>query len=196
MLTSFNAIYKKYGKTHETLPNATAVTEVKQSGGGVIIGTVRNPFAYYVSLWAYGCAKKGGLFQNLCKRFPDEIGTLYVDGLPQTFCRWLRFVMDLKPNRFGLITNRFVRSYCLRDHTALCDSSKIIVDRMLRTESLASDLETAMRDAGFKSYLFDHGTKRNASEYDHYSRYYDDETIDLVRQIDTDLLLLYGYIFE
>jgi hypothetical protein len=33
-----------------------------------IIGSIRNPWTWYVSLWAYGCMKKGGLYTRLTKR--------------------------------------------------------------------------------------------------------------------------------
>jgi len=33
-----------------------------------IIGSIRNPLDWYVSLWAYGCSKKGALFNNLTNR--------------------------------------------------------------------------------------------------------------------------------
>ena len=33
-----------------------------------IIGSIRNPFEWYVSLWAYGCNKKGSLFKKLTNK--------------------------------------------------------------------------------------------------------------------------------
>jgi hypothetical protein len=35
----------------------------------IIFGNIRNPWDWYVSLWAFGCMKKGGLY----KKFPDNI---------------------------------------------------------------------------------------------------------------------------
>jgi hypothetical protein len=34
----------------------------------LIVGSVRNPWNWYVSLWAFGCGKKGGLYNRLTKR--------------------------------------------------------------------------------------------------------------------------------
>jgi len=34
----------------------------------IIIGSIRNPWHWYVSLWAYGCMKKGGLYNRLTNR--------------------------------------------------------------------------------------------------------------------------------
>lgn len=35
----------------------------------VIIGSVRNPWDWYVSLWAYGCGKKGTVYSRTTRRF-------------------------------------------------------------------------------------------------------------------------------
>lgn len=35
------------------------------SGGRFFLGSVRNPWDWYISLWAYGCDRKGALFANL-----------------------------------------------------------------------------------------------------------------------------------
>lgn len=34
----------------------------------LIIGSIRNPWDWYVSLWAYGCSNRGGLWQRLNQR--------------------------------------------------------------------------------------------------------------------------------
>jgi len=33
-----------------------------------IVGSIRNPWTWYVSLWAFGCGRKGGLYTRLTKR--------------------------------------------------------------------------------------------------------------------------------
>ena len=37
--------------------------------GRPILGSVRDPWSYYVSLWAYGCLQKGGLHRRLTKKY-------------------------------------------------------------------------------------------------------------------------------
>ena len=43
---------------------------VKESGSRVIVGSIRNPWDWYVSLWAYGCKTKelGGIYNKLKRR--------------------------------------------------------------------------------------------------------------------------------
>lgn len=47
----------RYGHKHNRLKESTA--------GRRIVGSVRNPFDWYVSLWSYGCAGKGTLYWQL-----------------------------------------------------------------------------------------------------------------------------------
>jgi hypothetical protein len=51
----------KYGHKHMRLEDSAA--------GRVVVGSVRNPFDWYVSLWAYGCAGKGTLHWQLTASF-------------------------------------------------------------------------------------------------------------------------------
>ena len=41
--------------------------------GKFIVGSIRNPWKWYVSLWAFGCSGRGSLRNNLTKRNPYEI---------------------------------------------------------------------------------------------------------------------------
>lgn len=41
------------------------LVEWEKHSGKVIIASVRNPWAWYVSLWAFGCAKRGKVFRHL-----------------------------------------------------------------------------------------------------------------------------------
>ncbi|HET6592802.1 MAG TPA: hypothetical protein VFG48_07790, partial [Xanthomonadales bacterium] len=40
------------------------------AGGRCVIGSVRNPWDWYVSLWAYGCAGRGKVRRYLTQPFP------------------------------------------------------------------------------------------------------------------------------
>jgi len=61
-------------------------------GNQHVIGSIRDPFSYYVSLWSYGCLRKGGLFERLITRnhfgiklkwykqaYHTSIGSLFID---------------------------------------------------------------------------------------------------------------------
>jgi hypothetical protein len=90
------------------------------ASGRKIIGSVRNPWDWYVSLWAFGCGGKGGLHERLTSRVDmhrlhnplqwvraatglfgrsaREWREVYGDRHdPALFQRWLRMMFD--PNR-------------------------------------------------------------------------------------------------
>jgi hypothetical protein len=56
---------KEIGK-HNALEELS-VTEQTEIAGKKILGNIRNPWDWYVSLWAFGCMGKGGLYKN----FPE-----------------------------------------------------------------------------------------------------------------------------
>lgn len=49
------------------------------------VGNVRNPWDWYVSLWAYGCLKKGGLYKKMTTK-----ERLTIAKLPQTIKTYLK----------------------------------------------------------------------------------------------------------
>ena len=99
---------------HERLPEGFPV------GGRKLLGSVRNPWDWYVSLWAYGCGGHGGLHGQLTgprrwrghgfrqrpalamQRLLSEVGRsarewrrLYADAAnPALFREWLRQIHD------------------------------------------------------------------------------------------------------
>lgn len=54
---------QSYGKKHGRLPLDMDLQDRK------IIGSIRNPWDWYVSLWAFGCGDRGGLHKRLTSRF-------------------------------------------------------------------------------------------------------------------------------
>jgi hypothetical protein len=101
-------------------------------------GNVRNPWNWYVSLWAFGCMKKGGLYDQLARKsFLRKIKkpTLFFESKnewqivyanhedPALFRRWLKMVLVEKrneiagfgnnsiPDFMGLMTYRYLHLY-------------------------------------------------------------------------------------
>ncbi|KAJ8608881.1 hypothetical protein CTAYLR_005277 [Chrysophaeum taylorii] len=61
--------------------------------GAFVVGSVRNPFDWYVSLYAYGCARKGSLFATLRARelVPAGLGRVLDDASnTSNFQIWMR----------------------------------------------------------------------------------------------------------
>lgn len=67
-------------------------------GGKLVIATVRNPWDWYVSLWAYGADGKSAIRKYLAKHLPaPELARLYDTSAPQqAFRRWLALMHDPK----------------------------------------------------------------------------------------------------
>jgi hypothetical protein len=112
-----------------------------RSAGKYIVGSVRNPWDWYVSQWSYGCAGQGALRRRLCGRrlfrlFEKPVSELtkpvarwretYKDHRdPEGFNRWLKMVFDPYRRKdlgegyskspiskfAGLMTYRYVRIY-------------------------------------------------------------------------------------
>ena len=138
-------------------------------------GSIRSPWAYYVSLWAYGCAGHGGIRVALAEH--PASAEWYGDPRdPAPFRRWLpRVLCDhealaLTPPRVrkngaarfaGLLTLRFAEWYWRPDAIAeardipdldafsAIDQSACFVDDFIRQERLGRDLLAAVNRAGF-----------------------------------------------
>jgi hypothetical protein len=73
------------GETHAWSKHKAAQDVVKQPGD-LWVMSVRNPFDYYVSLWAYGRKSQRGLYRAVD---PSMRGALYGNVEPTTFQRWM-----------------------------------------------------------------------------------------------------------
>jgi hypothetical protein len=56
--------------------------------GKKVIGSIRNPWEWYISLWAYGCAKRGGLYKRFTQTqkfkhiiYPYGKGSYIIKGM-------------------------------------------------------------------------------------------------------------------
>jgi hypothetical protein len=111
-------------------------TENQRNSGKIILSSIRNPWDWYVSLWAFGCSGKGGLRNRVVENNKERTNTepkdweaVYADkndtGL---FREWLHMLLDplnkslihedfgsddLARNR-GFMTYRYMR-LCWKD---------------------------------------------------------------------------------
>ena len=88
-----------------------------------IVGSIRNPWDWYVSLWSFGCQGKGGLYNRITSRiftglynlkFPVKTVKAFINELikpidkwqylysdwnnPELFREWLKLIFDPKRN--------------------------------------------------------------------------------------------------
>lgn len=176
-----------------------------------LIGTIRNPFDFYLSLWSYGCQGKGNQFSRHLKHDPDD-AYLYLDSSRKDyFKKWLFLVINdqrvykpfdielMKKYDIGLLTLEFFYTYLRDDYSYLLESKSkkdfkefshiLKIEEVNKTilplmESLGLVITQQVKDK-FKKNEFD----RNKSNHKLREEYYDQEMIDLVLKKD-------WYIFE
>lgn len=116
----------------------------QRSPNKIMVGNIRNPWDWYVSLWAFGCMKRGTLYKQVTKidlkriiNNPKSIFTamkwrsVYSDRSdPKTFQKWLKMIFS-KDGAYhckkeygrspistfaGLLTFRYLRLYTSQFH--------------------------------------------------------------------------------
>ncbi len=102
-------------------------------GGRAVLGSIRNPWDWYVSLWAYGCTGQGTLYDILVETEPAEAAVwrgFYQDAEdPDRFRGWLArilspegkirltegFGLTAQKDVIGFMTFRFLRLFVSHD---------------------------------------------------------------------------------
>lgn len=146
--------------------------------GRVFLGSVRDPWEWYTSLWAYGCDKKGLLYYRLTWRSDDrkKWRNTYRDvNDANAFREWLSMIHDPRyandigegysncsVNRFcGLMTFRYLNLFCIK----LGESEKLnelssfekikdyegrncFINHFIRNENLVNDLFLGLENFG------------------------------------------------
>jgi hypothetical protein len=141
-----------------------------------VIGSIRSPWAWYVSLWAFGCAGKGEVFDNTVKgrraRARDWRACYQDVHDPDLFRAWLLRVLDPDHARTvlpeyaatrlsrhaGLLTYRYLWLYSRRlrglkrlraTELADFDDAQNLLTDVIRNEQLEGDLVAALQRAGY-----------------------------------------------
>lgn len=149
-----------------------------------VIGSIRSPWAWYVSLWAFGCQGEGGYRTSLLESYP-ELEHLYSDVENTVYFReWLRVAN-------GVMNIRYWQMY--REDGSL-------VDAWVRLKFLAHDLIEALEAVGVelsKKQCRDirkmSNVKTNTSYHLPYLDYYDKESWQLVWNTHEDIVYRHGY---
>ena len=114
-LPSFkNKIYGKHNPFH-TIPKSV-LTDFNSK---IKIGSIRNPWDWYVSIWAFGCLHRGALYYALTKtpklstvsgliasvsQFKNRVQwkKVYANSFdPELFRQWLKYILIEKKNDIG-----------------------------------------------------------------------------------------------
>jgi hypothetical protein len=209
-----DVIRKFFPAAHEIGYHLPRVLLPKEFSHLPVLGTVRNPWEYYVSWYHHQQSNKkhGPLFSflsenqkldfvqttrnelNLCVN--DKLGVL-LQALPEDFSYQERHIPNLtrdvmrkiRGTGIGLYTFRFNQLFGQADDIYFC-----------RVESLRSDLMSFFETIGVASdslrgYVLGLD-KKNISEHVHYSTYYTPDLAELVSIRDRPLIERFGYLFE
>ena len=111
-----------------------------------------------------------------------------MDHLNLSFKSWLRLVYVEKHPDFYTSEKFFMpQAEWVTD-----ERGKLQVDRILRFEDLENEFKELCRDLAEKAHL----PKVNMTKRSHYQDYYDDETIEIIRDTMAQDIDLFGYEFE
>lgn len=206
-------------------PHDKACDIPKQHRSKPILGTIRNPWDWYVSWYAGTQRSKKGHFWVLHK-----------NGKQTTFSEFMATVMDLKKrihnidfglvNRLGIgvYTYRYIQSYChnpdqvfeqlqsqppgeqivcIAKFREFCyqNDNAILRLNLCRTESLRSDLlsfltSTPTGITKSQASVLTAMAKVNTSEHGSYQDYYDQQLRQSIGEMDNYIVDRFGYTFD
>lgn len=159
------------GKHNQASPNLFI-------NGRVFLGSIRDPWEWYTSLWAYGCDKKGLLFHRVTLGSKDRkkwIDTYRDVNDANAFRIWLSMMHDTKyindigegysncsVNRFcGLMTFRFLNLFCTKvgereklnelssfEQSKNYEGRNCFINHFIRNENLEADLFNGLENFG------------------------------------------------
>lgn len=177
----------------ERFPKHQSAEKVlKDRGSRFLFGSVRNPWAWYVSWWS------GHRFVEHNNLFPN----VFIPENKKDFNKFIKFIMTedfginhnisskplLKYN-IGIYTYRY--KFCFLDK-----GGNFLLDRIIFTEDLYKGLNTVF---SLTSQQYDYLTsmKRvNTSNHKDYQIYYNDRSVELVNIKDKLIIDTYNYTFD
>jgi len=178
----------------------------------LIIGLIRNPYNFYLSLWSFGCQKKGEFYRRHIKIRPTA-AYLYEDSYNyHNFKVWVREILGLSERiknidlrnqpkyGVGLLTIEFIWTYLGDNYEkALGDLSyNGNFDYFLQLEKWKEDVIPLFQKIGMtvgdrlRNKILDL-KPLNKSDHDHISKYYDQKTKNLIRKREWYIFEKFGY---
>jgi len=156
-----------------------------------VFGFVRNPWEWYISRYFWFC-KKSVEEQGISKAC--DAGLSGDDFKQQTFREHILYGLNnpLVNNSFWL-TNRYKEMFYY--------DNKLALDHVGKTETIYDDINYVLSVNGVKSkwkkyWNKNKHNKNKATNHNHYSHYYTDDLIDIIKEKDQEIIKQYNYKFE
>jgi len=177
-----------------------------------IFGTIRNPYDWYVSWWKYNSESSDKVQKDLFKEGRDKDFNKFIkylfsrnSGKNQWFDLGIMYKLDI-----GLLSFKYLK--ILADYKYIFNAQKykwekrhnslLFADQVLRFENFTYDLCDMFHTYNIVNLPDDvkvklvTAKKTNSTEHDHYSKYYNKESIKLVRHKDRIIFGNYNYEYE
>jgi len=177
----------------------------------IIVGSIRNPFEWYVSHYHY--QKQGDLFLfknvlNSPKNFNEYLNRLldkgYNSSKKDVLFKKEDNTIDYDKIDIGNYTINFIRSYCMNIGETVNDISvfktNLVGGEFIRNENLRNDIATITKNLGIElnensNNKLMNSKKMNTTNHKHFKEYYTSDLINLVKKNDYTLLNYFNYEF-